>query len=164
VARAILLRAKLARRPELLDALAAHLAASVLESGDGVDPRAIVPVPSHPLADLRRGFSPAGRLARGLGARLGIPVRRLLRRRFWSLGSAKHLGRAKRQRLLRSAIVCRKSPGPGPVLLVDDVMTTGSSLDACARALRRAGVTSVQVAVWGRTPPENSRHSRETGA
>jgi predicted amidophosphoribosyltransferase len=150
-ARRFLLRAKFEDRPELLAVLGAQLAAA-LPSG----PPAcswIVPVPSHPLALLRRGFNPALLLAGPVSRRLGVPLRPgLLSRTLRSLAPVKRLGARERAGALRGAFRSPPLRGRPRILVVDDVMTTGATADACAAVLRSAGAGEVRIAVWGRTP------------
>jgi len=101
----------------------------------------LVPVPAAPARALRRGFDPAWELASALHRQTGASVAALLRRR----DLRRQRGRSRRQRLRRPPQIEAAGPVPGEVLLVDDVVTTGATADACARALRGAGATSVRV-------------------
>jgi ComF family protein len=126
--------------------MAAHLAANLpaeLRSG------ALVPVPSHAARARRRGFDPAGVLAAALAPRLGLPLSHCLRRRDRS-GRQVGSSRAQRRRSGRLAIELR-APPPERVLLVDDVHTTGATLDACARALVAGGCREVIAVTYTRT-------------
>jgi predicted amidophosphoribosyltransferase len=110
---------------------------------------ALVPVPPQPARARRRGFDPAGVLAAALAPRLGIPERACLRRRD---RERRQVGatRAQRRRPGRLAIEVR-GPPPARALLVDDVHTTGATLDACARALVAAGCREVVALTYART-------------
>lgn len=95
----------------------------------------------------RRGFDHAHGLAAPLGGQLGVPVTRLLDRR--SGADQRALGRRARARNATGAFVARANVA-GRVLLVDDVLTTGSTVDAAAAALLAAGADAVRVAVVAR--------------
>ena len=150
-ARAILLRAKLARRPELFLPLGAMVVAVARASAIGEGCDALVPVPSHPWRNLERGFCPARELARPVARALRLRVVRGLRRRWWPFGPAKRLGRAGRRRTAEAAFRVRGSWKGRRVLLIDDVMTTGATAEACAGLLRQAGAAEVRVLLWART-------------
>jgi predicted amidophosphoribosyltransferase len=156
-ARALLLRAKVRGRREILADLAAQLAIRIEVSG-WVDRRAgqpleVVPVPSHPWPSLRRGFDPAREMASSIGRRLGVPVRpRALKRALLAFRPLKTMHAIGRQREASRAFAAREVFRGGSVILVDDVMTTGATLVACSAALRRAGAGEILVAVWARTP------------
>jgi predicted amidophosphoribosyltransferase len=153
VARAFLLGAKLRGRPELLPHFGTQLASLVSAGAFARGCGAVVPVPSHPLARLRRGFDPAREIARPVAHALGLPLLSPLRRSLRRPGPAKRLSAAARGRLLAGAFQpASRSPLPRVVLLVDDVLTTGATAASCARALRALGVEEVRVAVWARTP------------
>lgn len=138
-----------------LDYLGKHLAAALREglgeSLEGFD--AIVPVPLHWRRRLARGYNQAERIAHPLAARLGLPLLPALRRTRPTPPQTS-LGKADRLANLHRAF---RVPHPRRLnrlrlLLVDDVATTGATLDAAATALRRAGASSVTAAVAARTP------------
>ncbi len=103
----------------------------------------LVPVPVHPARLRERGYNQAALLAKQLSALRGQPVRELLVR---SRATTKQhrLDRAARRRNLRCAFVlCRAARPPPRVVLVDDILTTSATLEACAATLRAAGCEEV---------------------
>jgi ComF family protein len=122
----------------------------------------VIPVPLHPERQRERGFNQAELLARGVASRLGLPMEaRALERRKPRPPKLK-LSRHERWHVARGAYaaVTGRQFDNQRVLLVDDVFTTGATLDACARALREAGaahVTALTVArvvdAWTGSPP-----------
>ena len=111
----------------------------------------IVPVPLHPARQRERGFNQAGLLAELLSARTSIPVKPLLERtRYTTTQTA--LDRSERMENLHNAFRLRKNADVRGlrVLLVDDVLTTGSTLNECARILKRASAISIHAATAAR--------------
>jgi len=104
----------------------------------------IVPVPLHPRRLRERGFNPAALIARELARETGahFAPRALVRLR--DTPSQTGLDRAGRRRNVEGAFACRKGLWlPDSLWLVDDVVTTRSTLEASARALRRAGAKRI---------------------
>ena len=108
-------------------------------------------VPLHPARRLRRGFDQAEVLGRRVATELGVPFRPSLRRLRPTRRQARLEGRA-RQANVDGAFRSAPVP-PVPVLLIDDVLTTGATTAACAAALRGAGARSVRIAVACRARP-----------
>ena len=109
-------------------------------------PQALVPVPLHWRRELWRGFNQSRLLAGDLSAQLGqIPVLEALRR-VRATRAQSGLKAVERRRNLRGAFgVTGRLHGLRHVALVDDVMTTGTTLAICAAALKNAGVGRVDV-------------------
>lgn len=104
----------------------------------------LIPVPIHPSRYRSRGFNQALVLARKLEERMGIPVYPDILKRNKNTEPQKELGPAGRLKNLEQAF----SAGPVPdgitsVILIDDIYTTGSTIEACTRVLRAAGVKKV---------------------
>lgn len=108
----------------------------------------LVPVPAAPRRLRRRGFDPAAEIARRLGALAGLPVASCLVR----LDGPRQVGRRRSERLGSPPRVFARGPAPLRAVLVDDVLTTGATLAACAAALRGAGAASVAAVAFARTP------------
>lgn len=106
----------------------------------------IVPVPPAPPRLRRRGFDPAGEVAAALAERLDAPLENCLERR----GSGRQVGRRRAERVAHPPRIHAAGPAPRSVLLVDDVLTTGATLTACARALRAAGSSRVVAVTFAR--------------
>jgi ComF family protein len=105
----------------------------------------------HPTRQRERGFNQASLLAELLSARISIPYKRVLKRiRYTTTQTA--LDRAERTGNLHNAFRLRKNGDVRGlhVLLIDDVLTTGSTLSECARVLKRAGAISVYAATAAR--------------
>ena len=113
----------------------------------------VVPVPLHPLRRLRRGYNQAELLARPLARLLGKPLRQPLGRRRWTAPQAR-LSRRRRQENLEDAFRLRSRGrlAGRRILLVDDVVTTGSTLRGAAAVLRKAGSGPILALAAARTP------------
>jgi predicted amidophosphoribosyltransferase len=110
---------------------------------------ALVPVPPHAGRRRRRGFDPAALLAAALADRAGLGLAPCLRRADRGRRQV-GAGRVLRRSAGRFAAVATAAP-PRAALLVDDVHTTGATLDACARALKDGGASWVGAVTYVRT-------------
>lgn len=113
-----------------------------------IRPDCIVPVPLHRTKQRSRGFNQAELLARELGSRTGIPVCLLLEKNKKTKDQKLLTGRERRRNLRHAFSVSAEFENkecPQTVLLLDDVLTTGSTLSACAETLRQYGVRHIYV-------------------
>jgi predicted amidophosphoribosyltransferase len=111
----------------------------------------LVPVPLEPGRRRRRGFNQAERLAGAMAARAEVGWIDCLQRRR---GGRPQVGRSRPERLdaVRATVaVAAQAKVPPRVLLVDDVITTGGTVSACAAALRAAGAREVAAVAYART-------------
>lgn len=121
----------------------ADLLAAALPLDERFD--AVTPVPLHWRKQWQRGFNQSDLLARAVARRRGIPVVRALRRTR-STQTQAGLSNTERRKNVAAAFQCRRSGetlAGRRVLLIDDVMTTGSTAAACARVLKQAGAARV---------------------
>ena len=111
----------------------------------------IVPVPLHPARQRERGFNQAALLAEWLSDHLAAPMRPVLQRTHYTTTQTA-FDRSERMQNLRGAFRLRKTADvrDSRVLLIDDVLTTGSTLSECARVLKKAGARSVHAATAAR--------------
>jgi predicted amidophosphoribosyltransferase len=106
----------------------------------------VVPVPPAPPRLRHRGFDPAGELGAALAEVLDAELEPCLRRR----GGGRQVGRRRAERIGHPPRIQARAPAPRSVLLVDDVLTTGATLTACAGALRAVGATRVVAVTFAR--------------
>ena len=109
-------------------------------------PDVILPIPLDAVKYRKRGYNQAELLALQMGRRLKLPVRRDLLYKEGSKREQKNLNRLERRKNLEKAFKVKPAKGkrlPSSVLLVDDIYTTGSTIEAAAGVLKAAGVKRV---------------------
>lgn len=114
--------------------------------------QALVPIPSAQAALLRRGFNPAAELAQALSRVSGVPLQRRWLTRTREGEPLKTMSQAARRESVVDLYRCQASLPPVWIGVVDDVMTTGSTMHTCAQALLQAGAAGVVALVVARTP------------
>jgi predicted amidophosphoribosyltransferase len=108
----------------------------------------LVPVPLHPARRRARPFNQSALIAGAISERAGLPIADCLGR----TGSKQtQVGRAREARLTGAGTIQAAGRPPATALLVDDVVTTGATLAACAAALRAAGTREVGAIAFART-------------
>ncbi len=103
----------------------------------------IIPVPLHPFRRRQRGYNQSQLLAQRLSRETGIPMQTKTLTRIRNTPSQAQRTHAERPGNVRDAFLAGRGLQGSHILLVDDVITTGSTLDACALALRMAGAAGV---------------------
>ncbi|MCM1049153.1 MAG: double zinc ribbon domain-containing protein [Clostridiales bacterium] len=110
----------------------------------GLNPDALVPVPIHSSKKRVRGYNQAELIANELGRRLNIPVEANLIKRTRKTLPMKDLSAAERQNNLKRAFkICSNDVKLNTIIIIDDIYTTGSTIDAMARLLREAGIERI---------------------
>lgn len=110
----------------------------------------LVPVPLHPRKQRQRGFNQSAELA--VAVKRLRPETRVCRvlGRVRHTETQTHLSASARRRNVQGAFKAVSRPVPATLILLDDVMTTGSTVDACARALKKAGACEIHVLTLAR--------------
>lgn len=156
VARDLVHGLKYADRLDIADPLAGLMARAGQEVLAGAD--ALVPVPLHRRRLFKRRFNQSALLAQGMARRCGVPVRTGWLERVRMTRPQVGLDREARTENVAGAFhvpeMMKAELAGRRVVLVDDVMTTGATLDACTKALSRAGAARVDVLVFARVVDE----------
>jgi ComF family protein len=147
--RSLALRLKYGRKVAVAKTMARYMAPLVGEQPDGA---VLVPVPLHRGRLWQRGFNQSAIIAAELGRRTGLASNCLALRRVKRTPPLKGMSHQQRRRAVAGAFrINDPSAVAGrTVVLVDDVLTTGSTANACARELKRAGASRVELISWAR--------------
>jgi len=137
---------------EGLEGLAVDLAKKMVITIAKSEVDGLVPVPMNHTKERERGYHPVNALTEALGKEWGIPVQEILTK-VKNTPPQMSLDQKKRMNSPKGAFAIQLGVMSSPrMLLVDDVFTTGSTLEECARVLKKAGSQWVGAVVWGRTP------------
>ena len=147
VARRLALRLKYGGRIAYADVAARLMLRHLPDDAD-----LIVPVPLHRWRGWRRGYNQAALLGDALARRRGVPSDRAALVRWRATTILRGLDRRQRYRALKGAIRARDGVALDGrhIVLVDDVVASGATVDACADALLKAGAARVTVLAWAR--------------
>ncbi|ADY53797.1 phosphoribosyltransferase [Pseudopedobacter saltans DSM 12145] len=133
-------------RPDLGFLLGELYGKHLIKHTEFKDYDAIIPVPLYRTKEKKRGYNQSEKIALGLGQSLDIPVNNSLLVRVKSTDSQVHKNRISRyENLKHSFIVKNNQPNLKKVILIDDTITTGSTLEACIEALNHNGIHEITV-------------------
>ena len=149
IARQIALRLKYGRKVALARTMSRYMAGL---GGEWEENALLLPVPLHRRRLWWRGFNQAALVADQLARRWRVEVEHHLLVRTRPTQSLKGLGHDQRRRALRGAfaVADRAAVAGRTVILVDDVLASGATSEACARVLRRAGAARIELVSWAR--------------
>jgi ComF family protein len=149
LSRGLAIRLKYGRKVAIARTMARYMAPLVERSAADA---LLVPVPLHRTRLWRRGFNQSALVAKALSRQLGVPSEPLALKRLKRTPPLKGMSPQQRRRAVAGAF---KVTDPDAVrgktvILIDDVLTTGSTAEACARTLHRAGAARVELITWAR--------------
>lgn len=135
--------------------LAEQLSGRILKASTNL-PGCIIPVPLHPCRYITRGFNQALEIANILGKRLSIPVDSHLLARSRNTRAQFDLKPFQRKQNIKNAFRLVRKPEIESVAIVDDVMTTGATINEITRILKKSGIKRVEAWVCATTDPAAS--------
>ena len=148
LARSLAIRLKYGRKVAIARTMARYMAPLVASSDNAL----LVPVPLHRTRLWGRGFNQSALVARELARTTGLRADPYLLKRVKRTPALKGMSLSQRRKLVAGAFKVKPEADLQgcTIVLVDDVLTTGSTTNACARALQQAGAGRVELISWAR--------------
>lgn len=145
-------RLKYQARLEFSDTMGRAMLASYCRDGESARADVVVPVPLYSARKRQRGFNQSDLLGKFMARALGIKFAPGALKRTRPTQTQTHLKKGQRRRNVEGAFICRRKKlvAGKRVLLIDDVYTTGSTINECARMLKLAGAESVECMAYAR--------------
>lgn len=151
IARKVVLKLKYSGRPAAAETIA-HFMQRLIAGRESE--AMLVPVPLHRWRIWKRGYNQSALIASALARRTGHRAELDVLRRVKSTPSLRGLARRERALAVRGAFALspqgREMVRGRTIILVDDVYTSGATVDGCAKALRRGGAARVEIICWAR--------------
>ena len=148
LSRSLAIRLKYSRKVAVARTMAHYMAPLVKAEGETI----LIPVPLHRTRLWTRGFNQSALVAGELSRRLKVATHPLLLRRTRRTPPLKGMSPVQRRKTVAGAfrITDKNAIAGKTVILIDDVLTTGSTAEACAGILKRAGAARVELVTWAR--------------
>jgi len=148
LSRSLAIRLKYGRKVAIARTMARYMAPLVEAEAEPI----LVPVPLHRSRLWQRGFNQSALVAKELSKRLNLVNEPLALRRLRRTPPLKGMSAVQRRKTVAGAFKVNDKSGieGRTIILIDDVLTTGSTADACARTLKRAGAARVELITWAR--------------
>lgn len=146
----IVLNFKFGKRAELSILFSEKLLVRIINKGDKL-PETLIPVPLHKKRQAQRGYNQSLELAKNLSKKLGIPVSTGLCKRIVNTDPQSELPVKSRQKNVKDAFALNNDNIPKHIAIIDDVITTGSTINEISKLFKKAGCERIDIWAIART-------------